>query len=77
MRERNLVDEYVDRMEQLFRRQKEIVEEIDRVEMMLYKGNLNANEFEKMASKRRNLLIEQERVNNEIKRKYKNNGSND
>mgnify|MGYP000149923941 CR=1 FL=1 len=76
MRERNTVDEYVDRMERLFQRRQRIESEIDRAEVMLYRGNLSAEEFAKVAAKRRNLLIEQEVIENEIKRKY-GNGSND
>lgn len=76
MRERNIVDEYVDRMERLFQRQQRIQTEIDQVETMLYRGNLSAEEFAKAATRRRNLLIEQENIEKAIKRKY-GNGSND
>lgn len=63
-------------MERLFQRRQRIQGEIDRAEVMLYRGNLSAEEFAKVAAKRRNLLIEQEVIENEIKRKY-GNGSND
>lgn len=76
MRERNIVDEYVDRMERLFQRKQRIEKEIDQAEIRLYRGNLSAEDFAEVAAKRRNLLIEQENIEKEIKRKY-GNGSND
>lgn len=76
MRERNIVDEYVDRMERLFQRKQRIEKEIDQAEIRLYRGNLSAEDFAEVAAKRRNLLIEQENIEKEIKRKY-GDGSND
>lgn len=67
----DVIEQRISRINHILDRLDKIPGEIDRINEKLFNGNITREDFARMVDKRSSLIIEQERLEKELKTEYK------